>query len=70
MMIAIGYRVHSRAAILFRKWVSNLVNEVIADGFSYDKSKYSLVAQNTNLLYQKVEALSEDVEDTKNRLVV
>ena len=68
MIIAIGYRVKSKLAIEFRKWVSSIVKNYITKGYVIDENRFKLLENNNNLLIEKIDGLKEVVIDNTERI--
>ena len=70
MIIAIGYRVKSKLAIEFRKWVSSIVKEHIIKGYSVDESRFRLIERNNDLLIEKMGEMKEEISDNTERIKI
>lgn len=62
MVLAIGYRVKSNRAILFRKWATNILKEHLLKGFTINENR--VVVSNENYI-----ELKNEVVNINNRLL-
>ena len=61
MMIAIGYRVKTKEAILFRTWVSNIVSGYITNGYVTDDSRFKVIENSNRMIIEKLDEIDEKI---------
>ena len=68
MIIAIGYRVKSKRAILFRKWASKVLKEYLLKGFVINEKRATVTIENYNNLVTQVNDLKTSNIIVNNKL--
>ena len=63
MIIAIGYRVKSKRAIIFRRWASEVLKEYLLTGYIINEDRTLVTNENYIRLINKVESLDERVSN-------
>ena len=66
MIIAIGYRVKSKRAIIFRRWASEVLKEYLLTGYVINEDRTLVTNENYIRLINKVESLDERVSNIEN----
>ena len=66
MVIAIGYRVKSYRAIIFRKWATKVLKEYLLKGYVINEDRALVTNENYIRLINKVESLDERVSNIEN----
>ena len=59
MILSIGYRVKSKAAISFRKWASSVLKEYLLKGYAIDERRTLVTTENYLGLIHRVDSLDE-----------
>ena len=59
MILSVGYRVKSKAAISFRKWASSVLKEYLLKGYAIDERRTLVTAENYLGLIHRVDSLDE-----------
>ena len=70
MMIAIGYRVKTKEAILFRTWVSNIVSGYITNGCVIDDSRYKVLENSNRMIIEKLDEIDEKIQNHDERIEI
>ena len=70
MIIAIGYRVKSKRAILFRKWASKVLKEYLLKGFVINEKRVMVTEDNYNNLVTQVNDLKTSNINVNNKLEI
>ena len=65
-IIAIGYRVKSKRAIIFRRWASEVLKEYLLTGYVINEERSLVTNENYVRLINKVESLDERVSNIEN----
>ena len=50
VIISVGYRVHSKEGILFRKWATSILRQHIIDGYSVNLDRLTLLGKSIQVL--------------------
>ena len=66
MIIAVGYRVKSKRAIIFRKWANKILKEYLLRGYVINDERALVTNENYVRLINKVESLDERVSTIEN----
>ena len=66
MVIAIGYRVKSYRAVIFRKWANAVLKEYLLKGYVINDDRTLVTNENYIRLINKVESLDERVSNIEN----
>lgn len=67
MILAVGYRVKSKNAIIFRKWSSKILKEYLLKGYVLNKSRTLITNENYINLVNKVNAIEIEVNELKEK---
>ena len=70
MMIAIGYRVKTKEAILFRTWVSNIVSGYITNGYVTDDSRFKVIENSNRMIIEKLDEIDEKIQNHDERIEI
>ena len=57
MVLAVGYRVKSKNAILFRKWANNILKEYLLKGYVINENRTLITNENYFNLINKVDSI-------------
>lgn len=68
MALAIGYRVKSKRAIEFRKWVSNVMKEYLIKGYSLNPLRATITEKNYYELCGEVLKLADKIDEHESRI--
>ena len=66
MILAVGYRVKSNSAIIFRKWATKVLKEYLLKGYVINDNRTLVTNENYMRLVNKVESLDERVRNIEN----
>jgi len=69
MIIAVGYRVNSKLATKFRKWVTSVLKKYLTDGYAINETKITQTKTILNNLKQTIEFLSAKEIEDKNEIL-
>ena len=67
VILNIGYRVRSKTASAFRKWVTSLIKQYCLKGYAYNPNKYQLSEQHIDNLDYRVELLEKRVDTIEKK---
>ena len=70
MILAIGYRVKSKKAIEFRKWVTSVLKQYLIKGYAIDRDRVSITAENILRLQNEVDLIKEDIQELRKKSIV
>jgi len=65
VIISIGYRVKSKNGVIFRKWATSVLKELLLKGYLIDKERSLVTNENFVRLSIEVDELKNDVEALK-----
>lgn len=66
IIIAIGYRVKSKRAIIFRQWATKVIKEYLLRGYVINEERSLVTHENYVRLINKVKSLDERVTNIEN----
>ena len=70
LILAVGYRIKSKRAAEFRKWVSEVLKQYIIKGYSYNEERLSSFSDSIIRLENRVYDVKKQLDDLKMRLGV
>ena len=70
MILAIGYRVKSKKAIEFRKWVTSVLKQYLIKGYAIDRDRVSITAENILRLQSEVNLIKEDIQELRKKSII
>ncbi len=68
LILAVGYRVKSKRAIEFRKWVTNVLKQYLLKGYSIDQNRVQVTQENVLRLENDVAKIKEDITNIKSQI--
>ena len=68
MLIAIGYRVKTKEAIIFRTWVSGIVSGYITNGYVVDDSRFKVLEKNNLMMIEKIDEINDKIQSHDERI--
>ena len=68
LILAVGYRIKSKRAIEFRKWVTSVLKQYLLKGYSIDEHRVLVTQENVLRLENEVAKIKEDITDIKSKL--
>lgn len=68
MVLAIGYRIKSKRAIAFRKWVSNIMKDYLIKGYALNPSRAVISEKNYLDLCGDVLKLADKIDEHESRI--
>ena len=63
VIISVGYRVHSKRGILFRKWATSVLKQYMMQGYAINEKRCIECSSNIISLQNKVNKLENDIKD-------
>lgn len=63
MILSIGYRVKSKAAISFRRWTSSVLKECLLKGYAIDERRAVITPDNFVRLINRIDSIDEHYRD-------
>ncbi|MBO4622830.1 MAG: virulence RhuM family protein [Bacilli bacterium] len=66
MVLAVGYRVKSKNAILFRKWANNILKEYLLKGYVVNEDRTLITNENYFNLINKVDSIDSRLKIIEN----
>lgn len=67
MILAIGYRIRSKTAILFRRWASDVLKRYLVKGYAIDEKRTLVTNENYVNLINKVDSLESRIDVIEER---
>ena len=70
MILSIGYRVKSKTAIGFRRWVSNVLKNYMMKGYLLNNDRISISVDNFVRLQNDVNNIKEEIKEIKQEVFI
>ena len=68
LILAVGYRIKSKRAVEFRRWVSSIMKQYLLKGYVIDSNRASVSYENVMRLENEVARIKEDITDIKSKI--
>ena len=70
MILAIGYRVKSKRAVEFRRWVNTVLKQYLLKGYVIDSNRVTISKDNFIKLETDVQNIKEEIRDIKEKVFI